>query len=835
MKYLIYELFSGVGFCNQLFSLETSIYLANISNRKLILLIRNPLCHCGRSSWDYGKFLDFFSDDYKVFLPHGLDVYYGKIPSDINEILQDKTKCYFIKYINRFSQIVIVDKNLDNSLNETDINKFLGGRTKSNTDINDYNNEYVFINQSNASRCFYNFYTTLDNYKLMSNICYSLTKLHKSFYDIFNSIELPKKYISIHFRFGDIKHTKSIIDNNSKKYYESIIHLITNINSKYSEKLPIVVMCDRNDSDLLLKLKKEYDIIFTTELIKDINYKQNFDCFKKMELIEFLMQKLISDKGYIFIGHDGSTVSNYINYIHYLSNKSYYYYLDKTIHYSINNYSWGHNNYFGGNIGWRVFFSDNIYKDSIKLITLTNDGYMHLTENLLESMKKIGMETELKIYCIGKKCYNYFKDIYFNNEIIQIDVEEEYLKSWIEYKSLQNADIEGKNRWATITSYKIYAINNELLKGNDIIFTDGDIVFEKNPIQYFINNIGDNDLIIQNDNQDYKTRVMCTGMFLMKSNDKTKKITDFKTISQNISSFTNDQQYLRRFENQLKVKYLDLELFPNGKYYREKKPSNPYLIHFNYDVSEHKIRRMKMFNKWYLDKSIIIEPPKLISSSSSIIKDNKVQHFHEKIEVNLEISKYIESKGIILRQGYITQVKKHETMIIESIKKYFTDLKCIKNVLEIGFLAGHSADLFLKFNDTLTVHSFDLGKFQSIDAGKKYIDTLYPRRHLLIKGDSKQTIPLFIKNNNIKFDIILIDGGYDYDTVFSDLNNCKQLANSNTLLIVNNVLKNQKWIKYWNIEHTNVWNKLSKDKVVETIEAIDIDIGRGTVIGKYIS
>ena len=29
MKYLIYELFSGVGFCNQLFSLETSIYLAN--------------------------------------------------------------------------------------------------------------------------------------------------------------------------------------------------------------------------------------------------------------------------------------------------------------------------------------------------------------------------------------------------------------------------------------------------------------------------------------------------------------------------------------------------------------------------------------------------------------------------------------------------------------------------------------------------------------------------------------------------------------------------------------------------------------------------------------
>jgi len=41
MKCLIYEQFSGVGLCNQLFSFETAIYLANITNRKLILLIKN--------------------------------------------------------------------------------------------------------------------------------------------------------------------------------------------------------------------------------------------------------------------------------------------------------------------------------------------------------------------------------------------------------------------------------------------------------------------------------------------------------------------------------------------------------------------------------------------------------------------------------------------------------------------------------------------------------------------------------------------------------------------------------------------------------------------------
>ena len=87
MKTLIYELFSGVGFCNQLFSLETAIYLSNILNRKLVLIIKYPLCHCGRTSWEYGKFLSFFSDKYKNYLPYGLDVYYGNdIPNEIKKI-----------------------------------------------------------------------------------------------------------------------------------------------------------------------------------------------------------------------------------------------------------------------------------------------------------------------------------------------------------------------------------------------------------------------------------------------------------------------------------------------------------------------------------------------------------------------------------------------------------------------------------------------------------------------------------------------------------------------------------------------------------------------------
>ena len=80
MKYLVYELFSGVGLCNQLFSLETAIYLSNISNRKLVILIKNPLCNCGKASWEFGHLISFFENNFLDYLPYGLEVCHSSVP-----------------------------------------------------------------------------------------------------------------------------------------------------------------------------------------------------------------------------------------------------------------------------------------------------------------------------------------------------------------------------------------------------------------------------------------------------------------------------------------------------------------------------------------------------------------------------------------------------------------------------------------------------------------------------------------------------------------------------------------------------------------------------------
>ena len=68
---LVYDLFCGVGYYNQLFSLELGIYLANISNRHLVINMRHPLVACGKPDRNYGSLIDYLGKDFTKYLPHG--------------------------------------------------------------------------------------------------------------------------------------------------------------------------------------------------------------------------------------------------------------------------------------------------------------------------------------------------------------------------------------------------------------------------------------------------------------------------------------------------------------------------------------------------------------------------------------------------------------------------------------------------------------------------------------------------------------------------------------------------------------------------------------------
>lgn len=362
MKYLIYELFSGVGYCNQLFSLETAIYLACISKRKLILIIKHPLCHCGTASWKFGNFMDMISNDYQQYLPFGIDICYGKNSSEVQEMLSKSPPEIFN---NRLSRIGIIDKDIYEQYNcdisHEKIKSFLHNREIHILDLEDkiWSQEVIITKQSNASRCFYNFMTSHENYEIMSNICASLSKPTPVIQNILKNISLPKNFMSFHFRFGDHKHSKMEIDRNAEGKYHKIQQYIDCYNPEQ-----ILIMCDRKDSYIIEKLN-DYainhgkQILFIEDMLETLVIEESIPSIIDFSVINFLVGKMICEEANCFVGWKMSTVSNHIQYNHFLQGKNHHLYVEgETI--TGDNYSWIHSHVFGPAIAFKIFFKDNI-------------------------------------------------------------------------------------------------------------------------------------------------------------------------------------------------------------------------------------------------------------------------------------------------------------------------------------------------------------------------------------------------------------------------------------------------------------------------------------------
>jgi len=187
--------------------------------------------------------------------------------------------------------------------------------------------------------------------------------------------------------------------------------------------------------------------------------------------------------------------------------------------------------------------------------------------------------------------------------------------------------------------------------------------------------------------------------------------------------------------------------------------------------------------------------------------------------------------NITIQEGHIGQVFEQRKDILDVI----SSKKDIKYIMEIGFNAGHSSELFLKNSDAI-VYSFDIGSHfnQYLQLGKKYINKTYPQRHTLVFGDSKLSIPRFCKENDIKFDIIFIDGGHDYITAKSDLIHSKNLAHKDTIVIMDDIVSQTSLQTSWTEGPNRAWKEMIEAGLLQENLHYDYGIGRGQSFGKYI-
>tara|TARA_B100001093_G_scaffold486732_1_gene522329 strand:- start:84 stop:842 length:759 start_codon:yes stop_codon:yes gene_type:complete len=251
---------------------------------------------------------------------------------------------------------------------------------------------------------------------------------------------------------------------------------------------------------------------------------------------------------------------------------------------------------------------------NLKLITLTNKGYLEYTQNLIESLKKLNISNKLEIYCIDQVSFNFLKNKY--NENMVYYVQNNY--------NISDIQLFRDGNWNKVVYYKFQIIKENLDKGYDVLFTDGDIVFLKNPFEYLKNNVNEYDLLFQEDvlpdEKDNKSTLatkkedplhyskdeICTGFMFAKCNNNNKILFDSKSID--IEKFVCDQLYVNDLKNHLNYKLLDRDLFPSGYYYYTQKSfrdndldKNAFIIHFNYNTPWLKTGYMKKYGKWFLD------------------------------------------------------------------------------------------------------------------------------------------------------------------------------------------------------------------------------------------
>lgn len=459
MKYLVFKLFSGVGLCNQIFSLETAIYMANIMNRKLILLIPHPLCHVGKATWDYGYLLNYFEENYLKYLPFGLDVYYKDIPKDINDIFKSSKS---INPTNRFSQTVFVDKNLDIPSNIKNIENFCHKRTKFVFDLLQYNNDYISVDGSNASRCFYNFYTSKQNYLLMFNICCSL-KFKQIFQDIANSIYsnldngTNSFKIFTHLRFGDHSRKQSLIEMHNDKIIKNLTEYFDGHRTNMI-KPQIYFLIDSERNEKFTNSMKKYNYKTVSNIAKE-----TFDVFMKKNDMVFhsyhssnnnsvahaIIEMLLASKANEFIGFNTSTFSNYIQFLRYCDNRSYYNYCNLDLSNNCqcrltpvkdNNIEWIKFGYNGGHpVSWHKFW--NPFPEEIPTFNLSSEGKWDGFGSQLQAVYS------LIAYCEYKN-YNYihtpFHRMHHNDENLS------------DFPSLMNSFVNLESQFKSVNSLTNY-------------------------------------------------------------------------------------------------------------------------------------------------------------------------------------------------------------------------------------------------------------------------------------------------------------------------------------------------------------------------------------------
>ena len=189
------------------------------------------------------------------------------------------------------------------------------------------------------------------------------------------------------------------------------------------------------------------------------------------------------------------------------------------------------------------------------------------------------------------------------------------------------------------------------------------------------------------------------------------------------------------------------------------------------------------------------------------------------------LTEYMKEHGQAHVEGHMQDYPEQ----VETIRRLIRENN-VKTVMEIGFNAGHSCEVFLTSDQEIRVTSFDINHYGYTNYGVRYFAEHYPGRLEFIPGNSMDTVPVYPDK---KFDLIFLDGGHDYNTALQDLHNCRRLAHKDTIVIMDDTVTNISRFQHWNDGPIRAWGDIRQDGHVTELFSEDYDMGRGMSVGKY--
>ncbi|XP_030845843.1 UDP-D-xylose:L-fucose alpha-1,3-D-xylosyltransferase-like [Strongylocentrotus purpuratus] len=237
------------------------------------------------------------------------------------------------------------------------------------------------------------------------------------------------------------------------------------------------------------------------------------------------------------------------------------------------------------------------------ILATTNKAFLDFTENWIESLKRCNVRDHVTIIAEDPSTY----EILAKRNDINLEL---LLTS---KTNLPDSDLAfGSQDYLRLVNKRPNYILRYLQRGTDVLFSDVDTVWLKNPLPFFEDGY---DLYFGRDIYDDQTKpdLVCAGFVYYRA---TKATIDLivKWIQRiHARPEIPDQQLLnhllrnRTIRNTLKLKYLDQRQFPNGNDYfnvewREKHANiEPIVVHNNW-IKGHdiKIERFKNASMWYL-------------------------------------------------------------------------------------------------------------------------------------------------------------------------------------------------------------------------------------------